>query len=383
MHPILRTAAIAAIALTLPASAFALDDAGAAPAAPPAAAAAEPEWFADFDKAVEAAKAQKKDLLVDFTGSDWCGWCIKLHEEVFAKGEFKAGAPKDFILVALDFPNGAAAKAKVPNAQRNQELAQKYKIAGFPTILVMTADGDVLGRTGYAEGGPVKYVESLSKIRSEGREALVVVAKLEKELAAATGDARVPLIEKAAEALAKSGEGPAARLATAVREGMKLDPENKSGLKLKCLKAIFAAGTAEAADREAAAALDPKNEAGLLEQSLLARMQEVMQSGDGFDAFVADALALAKTGNLKNEEVYLAVLANAAGMGMQFGMEGQAREIAGILKEKGPKGNARLDAFLEQILSAKPGAKPAGGDGEGDDDDDDDDDHEGHEHEKK
>ena len=59
-------------------------------------------WIADFDEAVKLAKAEKKDLFVDFTGSDWCGWCKKLDAEVFSKEEFLTAAKKSFVLVALD-----------------------------------------------------------------------------------------------------------------------------------------------------------------------------------------------------------------------------------------------------------------------------------------
>lgn len=358
MHQILKTAAIAAIALTLPASAFAHDEAGAAPAAPaatpPAAAAtSEPEWFADFDKAVEAAKAQKKDLLVDFTGSDWCGWCIRLHDEVFSKDEFKAAAPKDFILVALDFPNGEAAKAKVPNPQRNQELAQKYEIRGFPSILVLDADGTVVAQTGYMPGGPKPYVENLSKIRAAGRAAIAALPGLEAELAAAAPADKGAVIEKALKLLEPMSGGPTARVAKIVRASAEADPENKSGLRLRAVKALFATGDASEAEFDVAALLDPKNEHGLLEQCLAAKLGGVMQSGEGFEAYVAEAVSLAKTGNLKDENVYVGALANAVGMAMQFGMEEQGREIAKVLKEKGPKGNAQLDKFLEEVLSAK------------------------------
>jgi len=107
------------------------------------------KWYDDFDVAVEAAKREKKDLLVDFTGSDWCGWCIRLHKEVFDHAAFDAGVKDHFILVALDFPRGEAAKKKVPNPARNNELQQKYGVRGFPTILLMGADGEVYGKTGY------------------------------------------------------------------------------------------------------------------------------------------------------------------------------------------------------------------------------------------
>ena len=98
--------------------------------------AAEGLWQTDFKAAQAKAKEEKKYLLVDFTGSDWCGWCIKLHNEVFDKEPFKAEAPKQFVLVELDFPHEKELSDDLK--KQNKELAEKYKVEGFPTVL---ADG--------------------------------------------------------------------------------------------------------------------------------------------------------------------------------------------------------------------------------------------------
>ncbi len=119
-------------------------------AAKPAAEAAKASiWTTDFDAALKEAAATKRLVLVDFTGSDWCGWCIKLDEEVFDKPEFKAAAPKKFVLVKLDFPQ----KKKLPagERERNDALAKKYEVQGYPTILVLDGEGKVVGRTGYTK----------------------------------------------------------------------------------------------------------------------------------------------------------------------------------------------------------------------------------------
>jgi thiol-disulfide isomerase/thioredoxin len=123
--------------------------------------------MADFDKATQLAQKEGKDLFVDFTGSDWCGWCIKLHDEVFQHDAFLKPIQEDYILVALDYPRKEAAKALVPNPKRNQELKKKYAIRGYPTILLMTPDGEVYGKTGYRKGGPELYVEHVKKLQTE------------------------------------------------------------------------------------------------------------------------------------------------------------------------------------------------------------------------
>lgn len=329
--------------------------AGDAPAAG-APAAGEAEWFADYDKAVEAAKAQKKDLLVDFTGSDWCGWCIKLHKEVFEQPEFKAAAPADFVLCALDFPNGEAAKAKVPNPARNQELSQKHEVRGFPTILLLTADGEVIAQTGYQPGGAKPYLEHLSKIRSAGKEAIAAAGKLEADLAAAKPEEQGAVIGRALDILEKLGSatGPGKRIAAVAAKGVSADPKNEKGLQLRTVKALLKAGAADDAALDAARTLDAKNEMGLLEMVLLHDMQVAMQddTGEKLGGYVQAAVAFAKAGNLKDPEVYVPALANAAGMAKQvLGDNEAATTIAKLLKEKGPKDNPRLDAFLAQILS--------------------------------
>src|SRR5262245_14207111 len=86
------------------------------------------QWFADYDLAQKEAEKTGKDLLVDFTGSDWCGWCIRLHGEVFEHEAFDRGVEKDFVLVALDFPHAKEVKAKVPNPERNAELLRLHGV---------------------------------------------------------------------------------------------------------------------------------------------------------------------------------------------------------------------------------------------------------------
>ena len=87
-------------------------------------------WQTDFSAAKAKAKSEKKFLLVDFTGSDWCIWCKRLKAEVFDKDEFQNEAPKHFVLVELDFPS----TKKLPDElkQQNETLQKKYEIHGFP-----------------------------------------------------------------------------------------------------------------------------------------------------------------------------------------------------------------------------------------------------------
>lgn len=123
---------------------------------------ADGAWMSDFDAAKAKSKAENKPMLVDFTGSDWCGWCIKLDKEVFSKAAFKDYASENLILVEIDFPRRKEQSAELK--AQNEALAEQYGIRGFPTILLMDSDGKVIERTGYRRGGPEKYVEHLKGI---------------------------------------------------------------------------------------------------------------------------------------------------------------------------------------------------------------------------
>ncbi|HMP79092.1 MAG TPA: thioredoxin family protein [Pirellulaceae bacterium] len=112
-------------------------------------------WFQVYDQAVAKARETGKPLLVDFTGSDWCGWCIKLDEEVFAHDEFKKWAEENVVLLKLDYPRSVRQPSSL--MQQNDELRFKYQIQGYPTILFLDADGTTLGKAGYKPGGPAAW----------------------------------------------------------------------------------------------------------------------------------------------------------------------------------------------------------------------------------
>ncbi len=123
-------------------------------------------WTADYPAAKKEAAASKKDLLIDFTGSDWCGWCIKLNEEVFSHAPFKDGVKDKFVLVELDYPKDKSILSE-ETLKQNEELAKKYPIKGYPTILLCDADGKPFAATGYQPGGPEAYVKSLDELRAK------------------------------------------------------------------------------------------------------------------------------------------------------------------------------------------------------------------------
>ncbi|MDV5166422.1 MAG: thioredoxin family protein [Candidatus Scalindua sp.] len=119
-------------------------------------------WETDFEKASATANASDKYILLDFSGSDWCGWCIRLEKEVFSQDAFKDFAEEHLVCVLVDFPR---AKEQTDELKlQNLELARKYDIKGYPTVIVLSPDGKPVGITGYLQGGPWEYVRHLKKI---------------------------------------------------------------------------------------------------------------------------------------------------------------------------------------------------------------------------
>ncbi len=119
-------------------------------------------WETNFENAVAKAKKEKKKLFVNFTGSDWCGWCIRLDKEVFKEADFIQYANTNFVCVKIDFPKDKS-KVTAEEKKQNQNLAVSYKIEGFPTILVLDAEKNVVMTTGYQFGGVTSYIEHLNK----------------------------------------------------------------------------------------------------------------------------------------------------------------------------------------------------------------------------
>lgn len=120
-------------------------------------------WQTDVNKAMEISAKTKKPLLLFFTGSDWCGWCIRLQKEVLKTPEFATWAKENVVLVELDYPSRAPQTPEIK--KQNEELQMAFGIQGFPTIILANAttkEGKVnfegIGRTGYVAGGPIAWL---------------------------------------------------------------------------------------------------------------------------------------------------------------------------------------------------------------------------------
>ena len=119
-------------------------------------------WHTDWQSASAESKETGKPILMDFTGSDWCGWCIRLKAEVFDTEAFRTWADKNVVLLEIDFPRGSEQPQSV--VEQNRKLAQDYGVRGFPTIVFSNAKGEELGRYGYDRGGPSVWTSKAEKM---------------------------------------------------------------------------------------------------------------------------------------------------------------------------------------------------------------------------
>ena len=129
------------------------------------------EWMTDLEAAKTKAAAENKAVLVDFTGSDWCGWCIRLRKQVLDTPAFETYAKDKFVLMEVDVPQNP--KFDQALLKRNQELCEQYGVSGFPTILVINPKGDVVG-------GFSGYVASTAEAAKPLDAALATAALLAK-----------------------------------------------------------------------------------------------------------------------------------------------------------------------------------------------------------
>lgn len=185
-------------------------------------------WTTDFEAAKKQAAEQKKDLLIDFTGSDWCGWCIKLNDEVFKHDAFKNGVKDAFVLVELDFPKEKS-KLTEEIQKQNAELGKKYAVRGYPTILLADAEGRPYASTGYQKGGPEQYVSHLNELR--GKKAARDEAFSSAEKAAGLDKAKA--LVAALEAMALDDDIVANFYVDVAGQIADADPEDKTGFTAK------------------------------------------------------------------------------------------------------------------------------------------------------
>lgn len=126
----------------------------------------EGPWQTDFSKAQAQAKSEKKMVLMDFNGSDWCPPCKALRKTVLNSQEFKDFAKDNLVLVDVDFPHQKQQTEELKKA--NKALAEKFSIEGYPTVIVLSPDGKELKKmVGYDGQSAKEFVADLQKLKSQ------------------------------------------------------------------------------------------------------------------------------------------------------------------------------------------------------------------------
>jgi thioredoxin-related protein len=130
---------------------------------------AESPWSTDYKKAQDQAKTSHKLLLLNFTGSDWCGYCFQLDRAILNRPEFKDYASKNLVLEEVDFPRRGGPRWTAQSSElkkQNLQLAEQYQVEGFPTLVVLNGDGKTVWRyEGYYPGGIAAFLAELDKVR--------------------------------------------------------------------------------------------------------------------------------------------------------------------------------------------------------------------------
>jgi thioredoxin-related protein len=217
-------------------------------------------WLTDFEAAKKAAAEGKQDMLLDFTGTDWCSWCIKLREEVFDKEAFQAGTKDKYVLVELDFPRKKELDEKLK--AQNESLREKFQVEGYPSIFLCDATGKPFAKTGYQQGGPeayLKHLEELTQAKTKRDAAFEAAAKAtddkEKAKHLVTG------LQAMDEELVDAAYG------DVIEEIAKLDKEDTAGF----TKARLAAKAAKEAEAKSQ---------GLIQKFVMTKLQPAMQKKD-------------------------------------------------------------------------------------------------------
>lgn len=121
------------------------------------------EWQIDYKHALKQAKEERKKILLNFTGSDWCTWCVRLKKEVFSQPEFVGFAKQHLVLVEVDFPRSKILQETIQ--KQNAQLCTIHHIKAFPTLILLDCNERKLGeRTGYMEEGVGKVIQWMDDV---------------------------------------------------------------------------------------------------------------------------------------------------------------------------------------------------------------------------
>lgn len=176
------------------------------------------EWTTDLDAAKSRAAAEGKSVLADFTGSDWCGYCIQLKKNVFDTPEFEAFAKNDFLFVEIDVPRDVK-RIGQELYNKNQQLCKQFKISGFPTIMVISPEGYIIG--GFVGGSNMARTKDCLTAAKANAQKVAQAAKLQ-------GSAKAQLLAEVHTSLPYDLKAANTAMVQAIAEA---DTDNVTGMK--------------------------------------------------------------------------------------------------------------------------------------------------------
>ena len=183
---------------------------------------ADDAWRVNVDEGLKLAAKENKDVLVLFTGSDWCPPCKALESTVLSKEDFQKKALEKYVLIKLDFPRSS----KVP--EHNNEWSEKLSINGFPTVLLMDGKGRPFGKTGYGNQKPDAFWELLVGLNKSKADRDKFFAEAKKET---DEGKKAQLIDKALNAVPE--EYVSSHYGEYIKQIVSLDAKDKLGLRTK------------------------------------------------------------------------------------------------------------------------------------------------------
>ncbi len=125
-------------------------------------------WLTDFEQAKKSASEQDKNIIIVFSGSDWCAPCIKLDKNIWQSEAFKSEAAKEWVLVKANFPRKKANELSKEQTEHNRKLAEKYNIEGsFPLVVILDKNGKLLGKMGFKNVSPEEYIKMIHALEKK------------------------------------------------------------------------------------------------------------------------------------------------------------------------------------------------------------------------
>ncbi len=226
-------------------------------------------WYDNVAEAQRVAAKEGKHVLVDFTGTEWCHWCKRLDEEVLSKPEFVAATSDEYVYVLLDFDAEGNARTDRPDPDGNNRLREAFSVSGFPTVVLMTADGTPYASLGYKRGGPEPFAARLEREHARAATLQEIVPKVTAAVAAAKSPEEASAAaDDAAKLLVDAGSHSLALPLVPIVRSMLSAPEISLERETAAVTALVAAESIDADLLDRTLRLDPKNAAGLPEAAL-------------------------------------------------------------------------------------------------------------------